>query len=161
MTASFDIILSKKLGASQIADALTSLIPDGMRVDVQSDIADLPDAPGAIWAVVNETEDSEWPCLVSVLACRDECGLDPYPDLRIAEQLRKQLGVDSLCGTYPFVGDLDPSDPYWSLAYVGGRWYLASTFGTRLMGPSTDGIRIVGGSESVRLVRSVSVPGPA
>jgi hypothetical protein len=158
MTASFDIILSKTLGPSQLTNALTSMIPSGLRVDVRPRIADLPDEPGTIWAVIDETEDSKWPCVVSVLACRDECGLGPYPDLRIAEQLWKQFGIDSLCGTYPFVGDFDPFDPYWSLACIGGEWHLASTSGTRLMGPYTDGIRCFPGSAAVRLVRSVSVP---
>lgn len=161
MAASFDIVLSRRLVPSDLTDVLTALIPRGLRVDIGSSIADLPDRPGAIWAVVSETQDSEWPCLVSVWACHDECGLEPYPDLRIAEHLWKQIGVDSLCGTYPFARNLDPHDPYWSLACVGGRWHLASTEGTRLMGPYTDGIRHFAGDKSVRLVRPVSVPGRA
>lgn len=158
MSASFDIVLSKTLAPDTVAAALSHLIPVGLSVDVRTDIADLPDEPGAIWAVVYETDDPDWPCQLSVLACRDECELGSYPDLRIADYFSKQLGVDSLCGTYPFAGDLDPHDPYWSLACVGGQWHLASTEGTRLMGPYTDGVQKFPGSDQVRLVRSVCVP---
>jgi hypothetical protein len=158
MSASSDIVLSKTFAPDALAAALTDLIPGGMRVDVRTDIADLPDEPGAIWAVVYETDDPEWPCHLSILACSAECGLGPYPGLRIAAYFSKQFGVNSLCGTYPFVGDLDPYDPYWSLACVDGRWHLASTAGTRLMGSYTDGVQEFPGGESVRLVRAVSVP---
>lgn len=89
---------------------------------------------------------------------RDECKLGPYPDLRIAAKLWKKFGANSLCGTYPFVGDLDPHDPYWSLACVGGQWYLASTCGTRLMGPYTDAVREYPGEDTIRLVRPIVVP---
>lgn len=61
-------------------------------------------------------------------------------------------------GTYPFAGELDPDDPYWSLACIKGRWYLVSTEGMRLMGPYTDGVEEFLGDEMVRLVRPVSLP---
>jgi hypothetical protein len=96
--------------------------------------------------------------VLNVLVCRVECGLGPYPDLRIAAGLWERFGADALCGTNPFAGELDPHDPYWSLACVGGQWYLASTAGTRLMGPYTDGTREFVGDEAVRLVRPVAVP---
>jgi hypothetical protein len=155
---SFDIVLSKPLTPGDIAAAFADLIPAGLRVDVRLDMAELPDEPGAVWALVRSTDDPAWPCILNVLACRHDSGLGPYPDLRVAAKLAERFGADALCGTYPFVGKLDPHDPYWSLAYISGKWYLASTAGTRLMGPYTDGIREFPGDKAVRLVRPVSVP---
>jgi len=155
---SFDIVLSKPLTPDDLATAFADLIPPGLRMDVRPDMADLPDEPGSVWAVVGSTDDPAWPCVLNVLVCRDDCGLGPYPDLRVAARLWERFGADALCGTYPFAGELDPHDPYWSLACVGGQWYLASTCGTRLMGPYTDGTREIPGEEAVRLVRPVAVP---
>jgi hypothetical protein len=156
---SFDIVVSKSLRPDELASALADLIPHGLRVDVRRDLTELPDEPGAVWALIGGTDDPSWPCVLNVLVCRDECGLGPYPDLRVAAWLWERFGADSLCGTYPFVGELGPHDPYWSLACVGGRWYLASTAGTRLLGPYTDGARELPGEEAVRLVRLIMLPG--
>ena len=158
MSESFVIVLSKPLGPDDLATTVADLIPPGMRVDVRQNIADLPEEPGAVWATVSDTHDPLWPCVLNVHVFRPECGLWPYPDLRIAAQLWERFGTDALCGTYAFVGELDPHDPYWSLACVGGQWYLASTDGTRLMGPYTDGTRDFPGDEAIRLVRPVVVP---
>jgi hypothetical protein len=155
---SFDIVLSKALAPEGIEAAFADLVPVGLRVDVRRDIAELPDEPRAVWALVGSTDDPAWPCVLNVLVCSGECGLGPYPDLRMAATLWERFGADALCGTYPFAGELDPHDPYWSLACIKGRWYLASTAGTRLMGPYTDGEREFPGDEGVRLVRPVVVP---
>src|SRR4051794_41184457 len=155
---SFDIVLSKSLSPDELASALADLIAPSLRVDVRRDMAELPDEPGPIWALVRGSDDPAWPCVLNVLVCRDECGLGPFPDLRVAARLWERFGADALCGTYPFASELDPHDPYWSLASVGGQWYLASTSGTRLMGPYTDGTRRFPGEEAVRLVRPVVVP---
>lgn len=158
MSESFDIVLSQPLSPGDIAAALAELVPLGLRVDVQLSVADLAGDPGAIWAIVGLTDDLDWPCVLNVLVCCGECNLGPYPDLRIAVHLHARFGTDALCNTYSFVGDLNPHDPYWTLACVGGRWHLASTAGTRLMGPYTDGTREFPGDDPVRLVRSVVVP---
>lgn len=158
MSESFDIVLSKLLDPVDLAAAIAELLPLGLRVHVRRNIADLPDEPVAVWATVSDTDDPTWPCVLDVHVFRPDCGLRPYPDLRIAWQLWERFGADALCGTYPFAGELDPHDPYWSLACVDGQWYLASTSGTRLMGPYTDGIRTFPGEESIRLVRQVAVP---
>ena len=158
MSESFDIVLSRLLTPSDIAAALADLIPSGLRVDVQSSVDGLPHEPGAIWAIASGTDDPDWPCVLNVLACCTECELGPYPDLRIAAHLWERFGVDALCGTYPFAGELAPHDPYWSLACVGGQWHLASTAGTRLMGPYTDGTCEFPGTDPVRLVRPLVVP---
>jgi hypothetical protein len=158
MAESFDIVLSKPLAPSDIAAAFADLIPAGLRIDVRLDLADLPAEPGAVWALVGGTDDPAWPCVLNVLVCRDECGLGPYPDLRVASRLCERFGADSLCGTYPFVGELDPHDPFWSLACFGGHWHLASTVNARFMWPDTDDVRERLSEEGVRLVRPVAIP---
>jgi hypothetical protein len=121
-------------------------------------MSDLPDQAGAIWALVCRTDDPDWPCVLNFLVYADECGLGPWPDLRIADWLFRRLGINTLCGTYDFVGKLDPFDPYWSLAYIDGVWFLASTAGTALKGPYTDGVHSSPGDQKVRLVRPVEIP---
>ena len=158
MSESFDIVLSKSLAPDHVAAVFADLIPPGLQVDVGLDMADPPDEPGAIWALVGSTDDPSWPCVVNVLVCNDECGLGPYPHLRVASRLWERFGADALCDTHPFDAELDPHDPFWSLALFGGQWYLASTCGTRLMGPYTDGTREFPGDAAVRLVRPVAVP---
>ncbi len=158
MAGSFDIVLSKMLAPGEIVAALAELIPAGLQVDVRQDMAELPDELGAVWALVGNTDDPAWLCVFKVLVCHDDCGLGPYPDLLVASKLWERFGADALCSTYPFVGELDPDDPYWSLACLGGRWYLVSTAGTRLMGPYTDGVNEFPGNDAVRLVRPVAVP---
>ena len=58
MAESFDIVLSKPLTPDDLASGFADLIPLGLRVDVRPDMADLPDEPGAIWALVGSTDDS-------------------------------------------------------------------------------------------------------
>lgn len=155
---SFSIVLSKRLALDDLVAVIADLVTPGSRIDVRSSWADLPDDPGGVWAAVESTDDPGWPSVLNVLVCHDGYGLGPYPDLRLAARLWERFGADSLCGTYPFAGDPDPNDPYWSLACVGGRWYLASTGGTRLMGPYTDGARSFPGGSPVRLVRPIVAP---
>src|SRR5262245_3064216 len=121
MSESFEITLSKTVSAVDLAGALSELIPPGLRVDVRPEMADLPEEPGAIWALVFVNDDPAWPCVLSAQVCRDECDLGLYPDLRVAAHLWRRFGTDSLCSTYPFVGELDPQDPYWSLACLSGQ----------------------------------------
>lgn len=158
VSESFDIVLSKPIAPDDLVAALAELIPPGLRVDVRRDVADLPDEPGAVSATVSGTDDPAWPCILKVHMFGEKCRLGPYPDLRIAAYLWERFGADALCDTYPFVGELDAHNPYWSLACVGGRWHLASTSGTRLMGPHTDGTREFPGDAAIRLVRPVAVP---
>jgi hypothetical protein len=158
MAECLDIVLSKPFAPEEMAAALTELLPQNLKIDVCREMGDMPERPGAIWALVCTTDDPAWPCVLNCLVCGDECGLGPYPDLRIAAWLSQHLGVDALCSTYDFAGNLDPHDPYWALACIGGRWYLGSTCGTRLMGPYTDGVDSFPGTEQVRLVRPVEVP---
>lgn len=141
----FEITLSENLTPAQIKAALVDLIPPGSRVDVQSDF---PDELGAVWARLRPSRDQDWPCLLTV-TCRDSFDIAPYEDLALAKRWWERFGVSSLCHTYPFLEDVDPRDPYWSLACVGGEGHLADTSGTPLSGT---------GDDSVRLVRAVEVP---
>ncbi|WP_431256826.1 hypothetical protein ACQ86G_19260 [Roseateles chitinivorans] len=141
----FEITLSATLSPAQIAAAFTELIPAGLQVDVQTEF---PDELGAVWARIHPTPDPDWPCFVSV-TCADSCGIAPYEDLVLARHLWERFGVSALCHTYPFLEEVDPRDPYWSLACVSGAWHLADTSGTLLSGTGTD---------KVRLVRPVEVP---
>ncbi len=131
---------------------LADHIPSGLRVEISTSLNTFPDEPGAIFGTLSGTDDPAWPCLFDCFICRSECGLGPYPDLHVASLAWERFGLDALCSTYPFVGNLDPADPYWSLALVGGRWFLASTCGTRLMSDEDRG--------SIRLIRPVVVPAP-
>lgn len=158
MSKTFDIVLSRLLTPKETVNALEEMLPLGLRIDVGHEMSDLPDEPGAIWALITSTDDPEWPCVFNCLVCADECDLGPFPDLRVADRLFRHLGVNCLCGTYEFAGDLYPYDPYWSLACVSGKWFLASTSGTVLMGPYTDGIQSFPGDKKVRLIHSVELP---
>jgi hypothetical protein len=164
MRTSFDIIISKNLSDGALVRALEELLPEGVRVDVARGAADLPTDPGAFWASLESTCDPRWPVSLGCSVVAAACDLRSYPDLKIAGWLAKRLGVDSLCGTYPFAGELDPLDPYWFLACVDGRWHLASAAGTKLMGAYSDGsgtIPEIPGRETVRLVRAVELPADA
>jgi hypothetical protein len=148
----FEITLSSVLTADDIAAAFSRLIPTGLKIDVFPE-TDTPEEVGAIWAYLEETDDLNWPCSVNVIY-GDECELGAYPDLRVAEYLYTYFGCNVLCGTYPFVGDLEPQDPYWALAYVNGQWYFADTCDTPLMGFDL----VSGIDDEVRLIRPITVP---
>ncbi|MEU6312890.1 hypothetical protein [Streptomyces sp. NPDC047014] len=113
----------------------------------------------SLWASLESTEDPSWPRSLGVHL--HECDLGQYRDLRFAGHIGERFGVDVLCGTDPSLVDADPHDPYHALALVGGRWYLAGTAATRLMGAYTvydaDGLREEPGDEPVRLIRPVAV----
>ncbi len=86
MSEMFDIALSRALTPDELATALAEILPRNLRVDVAEDLSVLPDEPGAIWALVGRTDDPRWPCVLNCLVCREEAGLGPFPDLRVAEQ---------------------------------------------------------------------------
>ncbi|MFB7473576.1 hypothetical protein [Kitasatospora sp. NPDC056184] len=156
----FSITVSRALSVADVAAVFAELVPPGLPLAVQPPGADVPDGIGGLWAILEPTEDPAWPLglVVHVYAC----DLGPYPDLRFAEHIGERLGVDVLCGVDPSFVEVDPQDPYYSLALVGGRWYLAGTAGTRLWGPysvrGADGrLREEPGGEAVRLLRPVVV----
>ncbi|MGV9778732.1 hypothetical protein [Streptosporangium sp. NPDC003464] len=160
VTVMFSITVSRALTVADVVATFVELIPPGLQLVVQPDDADIPDKMGDLWIRLVGNEDPAWPLSLDVLGGYD-CGLGPYPDLRVAEHMGERHGVDVLCGVDPSLVDVDPQDPYYRLALVGGRWYLASTAGTRLMGPytvcDTDGFRKEPGEESVKLIRQAVV----
>ncbi|MDH6580744.1 hypothetical protein [Kitasatospora sp. MAP5-34] len=159
MTIMFSITVSWALTVADVVATFVELIPPGLQLVVQPPGADAPDNIGSLWASLKPTEDPAWP--LDLVVYVHECDLGPYPDLRVAEHVGERLGVDVLGGVYPSLADVDPRDPYYALALIGGRWYLASTAGSRLMGPYTvcgaDGIRTETGDEPVKLIRPVVV----
>ena len=153
MTVMFSITVSRSLTVDHVVDVFEDWIPTGVQLVVQPDDADVPDNTGDLWIRLVDNEDPRWPLSLDVVGGYD-CGLGPHPDLRVAEHMGERLGVDVLCGVDPSVSDVDPSDPYYRLALVGGRWYLASVAFTRLTGQDTaDSLH----DESVKLIRPVVV----
>jgi hypothetical protein len=150
----FGITLSKVLTAEDILATFRSIIPAGLQIDVFP-TPHTPDEVGAVWAWLEETLDPNWPCVVNVV-CGSECQLGDYPDLRLAEYLSQSFSCHALTETYPFAGDLDLHDPYWVMAYIDRKWYLADTVNTPLMGVDMDGEEI--GNEAIKLVRPLTIP---
>ncbi|MEU0407698.1 hypothetical protein ABZ307_07680 [Streptomyces griseorubiginosus] len=155
----FSLTVSRPLSVAEVVAAFVALAPSGLRLVVQPPGADVPDDMGSLWAVLEPTEDPAWP--LGLVVHVHECDLGPYPDLRLAEHLGERFGMDVLCGVDASLVEVDPHDPYYALALVGGSWYLASTAGTRLMGPYTvcdaGDLRNEPGDEPVKLLRPVVV----
>lgn len=159
MTKSFDIVLSKAASAQEIRLALTLVVPNE-KLDIQSGVEDLVFESNVLSATIDKTADFLWPCLVSIWICPDDLGLGEHPAIRITSGLCQAINCNALWfgEVSAFVEGIDPHDPYYSLANVDGEWYLASTAGTPLMGPYTDGTRSIPGDASVSLVRPIKVP---
>ncbi|MCF1592934.1 hypothetical protein [Streptomyces muensis] len=159
MTIMFSITLSRAFSVAEVAATFMELIPPGLHLVVQPPGADVPDNTGSLWASLEPTDDPAWP--LGLVVHVYECDLGPNPDLRLAEHIAERFDVDVLCGVDPSLVDVDPQDPYYRLALVGGRWYLASTAYTRLMGPyvtrDAGGFREELGNEPVKLIRPVVV----
>ncbi|MET9088112.1 hypothetical protein ABZX77_40580 [Streptomyces sp. NPDC004237] len=155
----FSITVSRPLTVAEVVAVFVALTPPGLQLVVQPPGADVPDPMGSLWAGLEPTGDPAWP--LGLVVHVYECDLGPYPDLRLAEHIGERFGADVLCGVDPSLVDVDPWDPYYALALVGGRWYLASTAGTRLMAPyiscGADGFRTEPGDEPVKLIRPVVV----
>ncbi|OPC77049.1 hypothetical protein B4N89_41485 [Embleya scabrispora] len=153
------ITVSRALTIADVMAVFGELLPRGLRSVVRPPGADVPDDTGNLWASLEPTHDPAWP--LGLVVHVYEFDLGPYPDLRLAEHIATRLGTDVLCGVDPSLADVDPWDPYYALALVDGRWHLASTAGSRLMGPYTvcdvDGVREEPGDEPVRLLRRIGV----
>ncbi|MCH0566593.1 MULTISPECIES: hypothetical protein [unclassified Streptomyces] len=155
MARMFNMAFSRSLTVDDVVAMLGEVVPPGTQLLVQDGDWDVPDEVTGLWARLRDTGDPAWPLALEVLVC--PCDLGPYPDLRVAEHIGARLGMDVLCDVDPAVCEVDPSDPYYVLALVGGRWFLASTAGTRFAGPYTDGSREWPGDKAVALIRPVVV----
>ncbi|GAA2997103.1 hypothetical protein GCM10020229_07000 [Kitasatospora albolonga] len=131
MTVMFSITVSQELTPAEVRAVFEAAVLPGLRIVVEPDDGGPPDLTGDAWVGLVANEDPAWPLSLDVLA-GDDCGLGAHPDLRIASRLAERHGVDVLCGTDTAFVDVDPQDPYYRLALVGGHWYLASTADTRL-----------------------------
>lgn len=161
MAFTFNMVLSRSVSPEEARLVIISLLPEGSQIDITRDITDLPNDPGEVWGLIEATDDPDWPCLLNVLSWSDRCGLGPDPELAIASRMSSRLGIDSLCSVPDLVPDIDPCDPYWSLACIGGRWFLASTCGTALMGPRIGEDDATSRYRKVCLVRDIEVPADA
>lgn len=157
MSESFDIVLSKQISPAELMAALSTIIPRE-RLEVEGDIEELTYEPSIFAARIEQTHDPLWPCVVSTIICPHDLGLGEYPDLRVAIELWHLLACNALCGTYPFIENIDPHAPYYSFALVDGCWYLASTAGTVLMGPYSDEKNTFPGDKPVHLIRQIELP---
>lgn len=158
MSDYFYITISQIITAHRMQDMLIKELPTGLGIEVGESGSEFPDNPHDLWATIEHTHDPDWPCLFDCQICEDSCGLQPYPDLRIAILLFQNFGLSSLCRRYPFAGEFDSQDPYYSLACIDGKFYVVSTAGTKLMGPYTDGQNEFQGDQKIKIIRPVSVP---
>ncbi|MET8830201.1 hypothetical protein ABZX40_32110 [Streptomyces sp. NPDC004610] len=146
----FSLTLSRPLSVADVVALLAALAPPGLRLLVQPPGAEVPDDIRGVWVTLEPTRDPAWP--LGLVVHTDAFDLGPYPDLRLAEHIAERFGADVLCGAEPSLAGVDPDDPYYALALVGGRWHLASTAFTRLhaSGEEPD-------DEPVMLIRPVAV----
>ncbi|MCE9566045.1 MAG: hypothetical protein K8U57_28835 [Planctomycetes bacterium] len=144
------------IAADELQQFLTSILPNSEVVVTQEEM-EPPERLSAIWVRLMRTVDPDWPCMLGCFAFPDPSPLGERPDLRIAEYLAVRFGVKSLCDLGGLMPDLDPHDPYWSLAFADGAWHLADTSGTPLMGPYTDGKTSFPGDEKVRLKQKLEL----
>ena len=156
MSKCFEIVVSEMI-VPQIVEALLSgLLPDTSIVVTNG--PEVPEPFPDVWVRLDTTNDSAWPWVLQFFSFPDRTELGSYPDLAIAECLFRRQGANSLCSTSDaLVNGLNPQDPYWYLALVGGEWYLADACDTPLMGPYTDGTRTISGSKQVRLVKKLEL----
>lgn len=157
MIETFALVLSKPVSVDEVRLALSANIPPE-RLQIEADSERLGFEASVFAASVETTADPHWPCTVCVWVCPLDLGLGEYPDLRVAIELCRRLACDALCGNQPFLTGLDPHDPYYSIAYIDGSWFLASTAGTRLMGPYSNGKEKFAGDASVRLLHRLEIP---
>jgi len=159
----FDIVVSRVVSTEELERLLSELLP-GCEVGVTRRGEAVPEEFPAVLVTLGETNDPDWPCVLEFTAFPDDSPLGECPDLRLAEYLSPRLGVSSLCDPAGLVPGLDPCDPYWFLARVEGRWYLADASNSPLMGPYTDGTTTFRGDQPIRLKHEVelsSESGPA
>jgi hypothetical protein len=158
MSSGFEMALSRRFAAADLEVAVTGVLPGGIHVNIADGMSGLPEEPSDFWAILLPTDDPAWPQVLSCMVARETCNLGKYPDLRLANQLFKVQRVNALCCAADFIDSIDQRDPYHALAHIDGSWYVASTAGTRLEGPYSDGRRKFAGEAPVKLVRRVELP---
>ncbi|MEV7289520.1 hypothetical protein AB0O01_34070 [Streptomyces sp. NPDC093252] len=146
----FSLTVSRPLSVADVVALFAALAPPGLPLLVQPPGGEVPDDVRGVWVTLEPTRDPAWPLSLAVHV--HEFDLGPHPDLRLAEHIAARFRADVLCGAEPALTGVDPDDPYYALALVGGRWHLASTAFTRLhaSGEEPD-------DEPVMLIRPVAV----
>lgn len=121
-----DMLLSKVIDRIQLDPVLHAVLgayPCYSTEDVLSEASSRYDA--CIWYDLVPGSSTGWPLAVSFHAVPEAEHREPEPYVLLAEALHASLHIDSVCFAQDYVGGLNPQDPYWSLAYWQGLWYLA------------------------------------
>lgn len=147
----FSIGVSLPLTKAQVSAAFRRFVGDRRRIDF-SDAPYGADADIVATVITGEDWDTFGPR--TLFECWSYAGLESlgtYPDLRFAVVLWQEYGADSYCDLYPFANSqLNPRNPGHFLAYVSGKWWLA----TADLQPGA----LKPGGETLRLVRRIDVP---
>jgi hypothetical protein len=78
-----------------------------------------------IWYDLTEQVSPGWPACLNFFSVPARSTVVPYVYVLIAEALFDRHGLNSLCMHQDYVTGLNRLDPYWSLSYWQGLWYLA------------------------------------
>jgi hypothetical protein len=135
------------LTTAQLLTAFRRLVPAQRRVDLRGTTSE-SDADIIVDVVAGDETRTLFECC-SYAGLED---LGPYPDLRFAVELWRAYGADSYCDFHAFAGPNLPGTRLF-LAHVKGQWWVATVV-------EVPGAKRPGG-ESIRLVRSVELPGGA
>jgi hypothetical protein len=121
-----DMLLSHAIDRKQLDPILNAVLGAHPCRSTETVLSEGPSRDEAcIWYDLVPRSTSGWPLLVSFMAVPEAEHREPEPYVLLAEALHATLHIDSVCFAQDYVGGLDPHDPYWSLAYWKGLWYLA------------------------------------
>jgi hypothetical protein len=121
-----DMLLSHAIDRKQLDPILNAVLGAYPCRSTETILAETPRRDDAcIWYDLGPGSTPGWPIGISFLAVPEAEHREPEPYVLLAEALYAILHIDSVCFAQDYVGGLDPHDPYWSLAYWKGFWYLA------------------------------------
>ena len=118
-------------------------------------------SPCDVWFEIQETADTErWKYNVNFYVLPAHGALGKYPDIKLSEIFYQTYQWNCLIDTNYLFENMDYLDPYWAVALVNGRWYLADTAKTKLMGPYMDGNEEYAGEREVQLISPLGLSKP-
>jgi len=121
-----DMLLSRVIDREQMDTILHSVLGDYPCRSTETVLSETRGRDDAsIWYDLVPGSTPGWPLSISFLAVPEAEHREPEPYVLLAEALYAVHHIDSVCFAQDYVGGLDPHDPYWSLAYWKGQWYLA------------------------------------
>lgn len=145
---------------SKLKRILNSLYP-GMKVMDMKEFLAAENAEFDIWVDIQETEDAEgWKYAIEFNAFPKNEDLGNYPDIKLSELFYQTYQWNCLISTHYFFKNMDYYNPYWEVALVDGKWYLADSAGTKLMGPYSDGEREYAGDRELKLIAPLDLSNP-